>query len=98
MESQLGNDSDLRRELARLQLPLDRDARNDLHATVNAFVDLAKRQGWPPERVIVAVKRLALDAGLEPSLVSTVKRPLTTNDALLAEIVGWCIDRYYSNA
>jgi hypothetical protein len=68
----------------------------ELHQRVRAMVDELRVAGWPPERVIVAVKQVAEDAGLRPSrgvLSATV--PLNAQDAALVKMVRWCIEQYY---
>jgi hypothetical protein len=63
---------------------------------VFAFVDEAKALGWPPERVISAVKRTANAAGLAPSArVMYSGAGLTDMDKLMIELVGWCIGWYF---
>jgi len=66
-----------------------------LHEEVCAVVDHLKAAGWPLERVIVAVKRIAADAGLRPTrLVLSATATLGSSDALLVRIVQWSIERY----
>jgi hypothetical protein len=88
----------LRAELTSLQIPLSCESRDTLHTCVCECVDGMKAIGWPPERVIVAVKRIATDAGLRPSSRTVLpEKTLTGVDRVLVEIVGWCIERYYAN-
>ena len=68
--------------------------REQLYAAVDEF----REAGWLPERVIIAVKQIAEDAGLRPS------RALLHNGAALSErditilaVVRWCIEHYYHN-
>jgi len=82
----------LRDDLSR-GLPSDSRA---LYGEVCAVVDHLKAAGWPPERVIVAVKRIADDAGLRPSrAVLAAQGALSPSDALIVRMVEWCIQRYY---
>lgn len=72
---------------------------SDLRAQVCAAVDDLHDLGWPPERVIIAIKQLAGEAGLRPSRsFLSVSRELEWSDALLARIVRWCIEQYYHDA
>lgn len=90
----------LKVRLAGVKTPLGQLARDDLRADVWAYVDHLKAEGWAPERVIVAVKRVAHDAGFHPSALSvtrTRRSGLATTDAF-GEMVGWCIERYYYHA
>jgi len=67
-----------------------------LQESVCAVVDELKDAGWPPERVIVAVKQVADDAGLHSSRnVLSASAPLTERDVALVHMVRWCIERYY---
>ena len=67
-----------------------------LHDEVCAVVDELKGANWPPERIIVAVKRIADDAGLRPSRnVLYASGELSLDDALLVQMIRWCIERYY---
>jgi hypothetical protein len=69
---------------------------DSLRDEVCAVVDELKGAGWPPERVIVAVKRIADDAGLRPSRnVLSATGDLSPDDALLVRMVQWCIERNY---
>jgi len=84
-----------------LEYPLDDARRGELRAIVNAYVDVGKRDGWPPERIIASVKRTARFAGLDVTIRVSRSGPqfeLMTTDPRLVEIVGWCIDRYYNTA
>jgi hypothetical protein len=67
-----------------------------LYEKVCAVVDELKAAGWPPERVIVAVKRIADEAGVRPSKnVLSRGADITDDDALIVQMVKWCIERYY---
>jgi len=69
-----------------------------LYDAVCAVVDHLKSVGWSPERVIVAVKQIADDAGLRPTraVLSASQMP-TEGDILLIRMVEWCIERYYGS-
>jgi hypothetical protein len=76
----------------------DDDLQEQLRQQVFAVVDDLKRMDWPPERVIIAVKQIARDGGLSPSLQFVqAEASLSSGDAVLAKIVRWAIDRYYAN-
>ena len=62
---------------------------------VCAVVDELKAEGLPPERVIVAVKQMAQEAGLSPSRGVLTVAPLAGRDALVVGMISWCIERYY---
>jgi hypothetical protein len=90
--------TELRSQLASLHVPLDRTTRVALRARVSRYVDETKRLGWTPQRVIVAVKQIAYDAGLSASprvVGAPPAHAMTPTDRLLVDMVGWCIDRYY---
>jgi hypothetical protein len=86
----------LEERLASLRVPPDIATELEVRELVWAFVDDRKAAGWTPERVIIAVKQIARDAGLSPSKM-VVKRDgrLMTTEDFLVEIVGWCIHRYF---
>jgi hypothetical protein len=67
-----------------------------LRAQVVAVVDEFRALDWPPERIVIAVKEIASDAGLRPSpnFPKGATSP-TDQDDLLSRIVSWCITRYY---
>src|SRR5262245_56516414 len=76
----------------------DESQREELRQQVYAVVDDLKRMEWPPERVVIAVKQIARDGGLSPSLrFFGAGTSLSNGDAVLADIVRWAIDRYYLN-
>jgi hypothetical protein len=82
-----------------VRFPPDEAMMHELKQQVFAFVDERKVDGWSPERVIIAVKQIARDAGLKPSaFVAKADGRLTSRDDLLVEIVGWCIQRYFSTS
>jgi len=98
MQSAHPASTELRSQLATLHVPLDRTTRVALRARVSRYVDETKRLGWTPQRVIVAVKQIAHDAGLSASprvVGAPPAHAMTPTDRLLVDMVGWCIDRYY---
>ena len=75
---------------------LDVERQTVLRDDVYAVVDDLQGAGWPPERVIIAVKQIARDAGLTPSRsMSSIKAPVVGRDTVIVDIVRWCIERYY---
>jgi len=86
----------LQERLASLHVPTDETTEREIQHLVWKFVDDRKAAGWPPERVIIAIKQIARDAGLRPSTI-IVKRDAkpTTVDEFLVDLVGWSIDRYF---
>ncbi len=88
----------LRRALTGLQFPLSDEAISGIRGQVYEFADAMKADGWQPERIIVAVKRLANDAGVyvSPRVVwspDLVRGP----DSLMVDMVGWCIERFFGS-
>jgi hypothetical protein len=55
-----------------------------LQRRVCAAVDEMKAGGVLPERIIVAVKGVATDAGIQ-----------WADNRLFVQLVAWCVDRYY---
>ena len=87
--------SALRLALGSIKLPLSSEAREPLRAEVFAYVDALKAAGRPPEQVIVAVKKLAFDAGYQTTSHIVYSEKVYGPDALIVELVAWCIERYY---
>ena len=92
----LGAGDALYAQLTDLQTPLDPVAEATLRARVCAYVDELKDLGWPPERVIVAVTKIAHQAGLHPTLrVVRTDQHIDGTDKVLVDMVGWCVERYF---
>jgi hypothetical protein len=88
----------LQERLALLRMPPDITTELEVRELVWTFVDNRKAAGWPPERIIVAIKQIVRDAGLHAStMVAKRGGRLTSVDDLLDEMVGWCIHRYFGN-
>jgi hypothetical protein len=85
----------LRARLRAIAISMDPESRTALHAEVNCYVDQMKARGWPCEEVVVAVKRLAHEAGLRPSVATAVVHEPDARERTIAELVAWCIKRYY---
>jgi len=88
----------LRRVLTGLQFPLPDETISAIRRQVFDFADDMRAQGWQAGRIIVAVKRLANDAGVyaSPRVVwspEIVRGP----DSLMVDMVGWCIESYYQS-
>jgi len=69
--------------------PTDED-RAALRAHVCAAVAELRGWNWPIERILVRLKQLAMEveyAGDEPG---------ASRERLIAEMVHWCIEEYYS--
>jgi hypothetical protein len=89
----------LKQWLSFVRRPMTERTTRELREMVWQYVDDRKAAGWLPERVIVAVKQIAREAGLRPSVhVASPKAEISTTDELLVEMVGWVIHRYYSSA
>jgi hypothetical protein len=65
----------------------------ELKSAVSAYVDDAKAVGWPVERVIIFIKRIA---EVEQS-AKWSSDPMKRSEAqhLLARAVTWCVQHYY---
>jgi len=85
----------LRFALDSLTLPLSNEARESLRTLVFEYVDGLKAAGRPPAQAIVAVKKLAMDAGFPTTSHIVYSEKLIGPDAFVVELVGWCIERYY---
>jgi hypothetical protein len=70
-----------------------------LRAALQVYVAELQGRGEPIERIIVAVKRVAADAGLRPSSdLPLTDAALDPNDRLLVDIVRWAVEHYYELA
>lgn len=87
--------SALRQALDTIKLPLSSEARGPLRETVFDYVDALKAAGRPPEHVILAVKKLAFDAGYQTTSHIVYSEKVYGPDALIVELVSWCIERYF---
>jgi hypothetical protein len=87
--------SALRLALKSIRLPLSNESRGPLRAAVFHYIDALKAAGRPPEQVILAVKKLAFDAGYQTTSHIVYSEKVYGPDALIAELVAWCIERYY---
>ena len=86
----------LRQALAAAPETLGAESKERLRTHVVAFVDAVKAQGWPIERVIVAVKEVAAEAGVRSSTdVLRLSGAPANRDALLLDIVRWTVERYF---
>lgn len=86
----------LQARLTEIRFPLTTPIEREIQREVCAYADELKDLGLPPERVIVAVKRVANEAGLHTTrrvVPSSIQ--LDGKDKLLVDMVGWCIERYY---
>lgn len=89
--------SALREALASYAPAISIESPETLRAKVDAFVDAAKAEGWPVERVIVALKQVAAEAGVRSSTdVLRVNSRLLTRDTLVLDMVRWCVERYFA--
>src|SRR5262249_12719733 len=86
----------LRARLAAARFPLSRGARDEIKRQVREFAAELKDLGLPPERVVVAVKQAASDAGIRPCpSVLASRRCGDARTNLLVDVVSWCIAGYY---
>jgi Mg-chelatase subunit ChlD len=77
--------------------PIGAENRTRIKDQVRAVVDDLRAAGWPPERVIVALKHTAYEAGLRPTrfVVLSQHASIDEHDGLIVDIVRWCIEQYY---
>lgn len=79
-----------------MTFPLSQCEEDELRRQVREYASELKQLGLPPERVLVAMKCAANDAGIRQcSSVVPSRRSLDARTNLLTEIVGWCIAGYY---
>jgi len=85
----------LRRRLADLTFPVDDAARRDVRRCVDDYVDSLKEQDWPPERVLVGLKRIAEESGIRSKPLPLSESRASRTD-LVMDMVAWSIERYYT--
>lgn len=86
----------LRARLAGARFPLSRGAQDEIRRQVRAYAAELKDLGLPPERVVIAVKQAASDAGIRAcSSMLASRRSDDAKTNLLVDIVTWCIAGYY---
>lgn len=68
-----------------------------LRAAVCAYVDAARAQGWPVERVIIELKRIAES---EDGPVNRWSHATDRIDGqrVVARAVSWCVEHYFRGA
>jgi hypothetical protein len=67
----------------------------ELRREVCQFVERAKEQQRPPEKIIVELKAIAGTFGFTGQVLGADRGG---REALLSEIVGWCIEHYFRDA
>lgn len=65
---------------------------------VLAVVDDCKAANCPSERIIIALKQIAEDAGLSSSRSIHTPESASDEDATIATIVQWSIEHYYASS
>ena len=74
--------------------PFDAAAREELRRQVCDYVDEAHRREWPPERMLVEVKKILRSSGYRTSSIVS-GRYKESRDALVEDIVRLCIVEYF---
>ena len=83
----------LRFQLANAQSPHDVFDEERLRSTVCTYVDLMKAGHQPSEQVVIALKRILREAGVQSERPTGEARNDST--VLWDRVVAWCIQRYY---
>jgi hypothetical protein len=79
-------------QLAAVEPERERELRDQVHSVV----DELKAFGWPADRINIALKEIAADAGLTPSHgVIVLSAPRTHSDAVIANLMRWSLERFY---
>jgi hypothetical protein len=87
--------ADLLVHLRQASLPLDDSAAAELRRALYRYVDEQREAGRAIDHVIVAVKRIASEAGIRPSAgISRAADVLAPMDQLLIDLVFWAVNRY----
>lgn len=87
----------LQAHLREVRFPLTAPVELEIQRQVCEYADELKSLGLPPERVIIAVKYAANEAGIRATSahLTNPRKHLDGKDKLLVDMVGWCIERYY---
>jgi hypothetical protein len=77
-----------------------RAATPELRDAVCDYVRDLKRRGYPPERVLIAVKALLAEAGVRKTgpLADGGSATLGPETEIVERVVAWCIDEYFPPA
>ena len=85
----------LQASLRELAWPLSAETEAEVFNRTCDYVDELKELRLPPERVVIAVKRAANEAGVHPAHRSGSSARLYDADKLRVDMVRWCVERYY---
>lgn len=86
----------LQARLANISFPLDATVEREIQRLVFEYTAELRRVGQPPERVLMAVKYTANQAGIYATArLASSQVQLEGRDKLLVDMVKWCIERYY---
>jgi hypothetical protein len=77
-----------------------RAATPELRDAVCDHVRELKRRGYPPERVLIAVKALLAEAGVTKAgpLANRSSATLGPETEIVERVVAWCIEEYFHAA
>jgi hypothetical protein len=77
-----------------------RAATPELRDAVCDHVRELKRRGYPPERVLIAVKALLAEAGVRKTgpLADRGSETLGPETEIVERVVAWCIEEYFPPA
>lgn len=84
--------------LLRLSRSPDAAAVDNLRRLIFGFVDEHRSHGWPPERVLIALKSLAHECGLRPSGLASARVTPASREELFDHMMQWSIERYFVDA
>jgi ribosomal protein L18E len=68
-----------------------------LRQAICTYVDAARRENIPIERVIVELKQIARRSEVRFSRYRRFAEPFATQDELIKAVVAWCVQRYFAN-
>src|SRR5215467_14884522 len=86
---------ELQTRLEEVQFPLSQPVEQEIRENVYAYADRMRELGLPPERVIVALKQVAEDAGLAGAanpIAQSGAEVRTDSEKLVSDMVSWSID------
>lgn len=83
----------LRTQLVNARFPLEGAEEDQLRASVYRYVELMKAAGQPSEEVVIALKRILRETGVQSD--GPVADTGSGSTRLWDRVVAWCIQRYY---
>jgi len=72
-------------------------SREEIEKSFDVFVDDARAAGWPPERLLIAIKLLLAESTRAQPREKILRR-YEKQKRFSQEVISHCIERYYGSA